>query len=176
MITFCIWSITEPLSKLLSNAFYFSISLDIMPCIIQVQKWEINIFYRTHQEILGTPDLTHPNLFDNAVGGGGILQLIKMNLAKDYWSSMHFVKLKEEMERGPTSLRPFHWITPRGLVLCGVLMILSMKEHITIVADNIEIRDFGYAYSCMLGSTLSSPNGQRGDYIEIIYPVLFVAI
>ncbi|XP_072148252.1 regulator of G-protein signaling 1 isoform X2 [Setaria viridis] len=62
-------------------------------------EMEINISHRTRQEILGTPDLTHPNLFDSAVSE--ILQLIKMNLAKDYWSSLQFAKLKEDIERGP---------------------------------------------------------------------------
>ncbi|XP_062182064.1 regulator of G-protein signaling 1-like [Phragmites australis] len=66
--------------------------------IVAGAEMEINISHRTRQQILDTPDLTHPNLFDNSVGV--IMQLIKMNLAKDYWSSMHFVKLKEEMERG----------------------------------------------------------------------------
>ncbi|CAM0145601.1 unnamed protein product [Urochloa decumbens] len=75
-------------------------------------EMEINISHRTRQEILGRPDLTHPNLFDSAVGE--ILQLIKMNLTKDYWSSLHFAKLKEEIERGPngTELMPLDY-SPR---------------------------------------------------------------
>ncbi|OEL27389.1 Regulator of G-protein signaling 1, partial [Dichanthelium oligosanthes] len=67
--------------------------------IVTGAEMEISVSHRTRQEILGTPGLTHLNLFDSAVDE--ILQLIKMNLAKDYWSSQHFAKLKEEMERGP---------------------------------------------------------------------------
>lgn len=55
---------------------------------------EINISYRSRQEILSTPDLTHPDLFKVALNE--LVQLMKMNLAKDYWSSMFFLKFKEE--------------------------------------------------------------------------------
>ncbi|KAI7749259.1 hypothetical protein M8C21_030903 [Ambrosia artemisiifolia] len=55
---------------------------------------EVNISHRTRQEILTTPDLAHPDLFKNAVNE--LLQLINMNLAKDYWSSVYFLKFKEE--------------------------------------------------------------------------------
>ncbi|PIA30390.1 hypothetical protein AQUCO_05600079v1 [Aquilegia coerulea] len=55
---------------------------------------EVNISHRTRQEIMGSLDLAHPNLFNNAVNE--LMQLMKTNLAKDYWSSMFFVKLKEE--------------------------------------------------------------------------------
>ncbi|KAI7757559.1 hypothetical protein M8C21_005560 [Ambrosia artemisiifolia] len=55
---------------------------------------EVNISHRTRQEILTTPDLAHPDLLKNAVNE--LLQLINMNLAKDYWSSMYFLKFKEE--------------------------------------------------------------------------------
>lgn len=55
---------------------------------------EVNICHRTRQEILTTLDLAHPDLFKNAVNE--LLQLINMNLAKDYWSSMYFLKFKEE--------------------------------------------------------------------------------
>ncbi|PWA65361.1 G-protein coupled receptor [Artemisia annua] len=55
---------------------------------------EVNISHRTRQEILTTLDLAHPDLFKNAVNE--LLQLMNMNLAKDYWSSMYFLKFKEE--------------------------------------------------------------------------------
>lgn len=55
---------------------------------------EVNISYRCRQEILTTSDLADPNLFNNALNE--LIQLIKMNLAKDFWSSMFFLKLKEE--------------------------------------------------------------------------------
>ncbi|XP_024989777.1 regulator of G-protein signaling 1 [Cynara cardunculus var. scolymus] len=55
---------------------------------------EVNISHRTRQEILTTLDLAHPHLFKNAVNE--LLQLMNMNLAKDYWSSMFFLKFKEE--------------------------------------------------------------------------------
>ncbi|KAL4573904.1 hypothetical protein LXL04_020725 [Taraxacum kok-saghyz] len=58
---------------------------------------EVNISHRTRQEILTTLDLAHPDLFKNAVNE--LLQLINMNLAKDYWSSMFFVKFKEAAMR-----------------------------------------------------------------------------
>ncbi|XP_062197596.1 regulator of G-protein signaling 1 isoform X4 [Phragmites australis] len=86
--------------------------------IVTGAEMEINISHRTHQEILGTSDLTHPNLFDNAVAE--ILQLIKLNLAKDYWLSMHFVKLKEEMERGSNvpELMPLDYSPRVSFVRC----------------------------------------------------------
>ncbi|XP_052204945.1 regulator of G-protein signaling 1 isoform X2 [Diospyros lotus] len=55
---------------------------------------EVNISYRTRQEILTTPDLAHPDLFRNALNE--LVQLIKMNLANDYWSSTFFLKFKED--------------------------------------------------------------------------------
>ncbi|KAJ9169417.1 hypothetical protein P3X46_017619 [Hevea brasiliensis] len=55
---------------------------------------EVNISHRTRQEILTTVDLAHPDLFNNAINE--VLQLMKMNLAKDYWTSMFFIKFKEE--------------------------------------------------------------------------------
>ncbi|XP_071714440.1 regulator of G-protein signaling 1 [Rutidosis leptorrhynchoides] len=55
---------------------------------------EVNISHRTRQEILTTLDLAHPDLFKKAVNE--LLQLINMNLGKDYWSSMYFLKYKEE--------------------------------------------------------------------------------
>ncbi|KAJ8569668.1 hypothetical protein K7X08_006245 [Anisodus acutangulus] len=56
---------------------------------------EVNISHRIRQEILSTNDLSHTDLFKNALGE--LLQLMKLNLAKDYWSSMYFMKLKEDI-------------------------------------------------------------------------------
>ncbi|KZV14971.1 regulator of G-protein signaling 1-like [Dorcoceras hygrometricum] len=55
---------------------------------------EVNISHRCRQEILNTPDLTNPNLFKSALNE--LMRLMKMNLANDYWSSIFFLKLKEE--------------------------------------------------------------------------------
>ncbi|XP_043704882.1 regulator of G-protein signaling 1-like [Telopea speciosissima] len=55
---------------------------------------EVNISHRTKQEILGTSDLAHPDLFSGAINE--LVQLMKMNLVKDYWSSVFFMKFKEE--------------------------------------------------------------------------------
>ncbi|KAL6566543.1 G-protein signaling regulator protein [Orobanche gracilis] len=55
---------------------------------------EVNISHRCRQEILSTLDLAHPDLFKNAVNE--LMQLMKMNLANDYWSSTFYMKLKEE--------------------------------------------------------------------------------
>ncbi|GLU06140.1 hypothetical protein SLE2022_231960 [Rubroshorea leprosula] len=55
---------------------------------------EVNISHKTRQEILTTTDLAHADLFKNALNE--VIQLMKMNLAKDYWSSMYFMKFKEE--------------------------------------------------------------------------------
>lgn len=62
--------------------------------IVAGASMEVNISHRTRQEILTTPNLAHPDLFNNAINE--LMQLVKMNLAKDYWSSMFFIKLKEE--------------------------------------------------------------------------------
>ncbi|GMY26399.1 regulator of G-protein signaling 1 [Fagus crenata] len=62
--------------------------------IVAGAAMEVNISHRSRQEILTTADLSHPNLFNNALNE--VMQLIKMNLAKDYWSSMFFMKFKEE--------------------------------------------------------------------------------
>ncbi|XP_060214085.1 regulator of G-protein signaling 1 isoform X2 [Lycium barbarum] len=56
---------------------------------------EVNISHRIRQEILSTNDLSHTDLFKNALGE--LMQLMKLNLAKDYWSSMYFMKLKEDI-------------------------------------------------------------------------------
>ncbi|GFP88332.1 regulator of G-protein signaling 1 [Phtheirospermum japonicum] len=55
---------------------------------------EVNISHRCRQEILSTLDLAHPNLFKNSLNE--LIQLMKMNLANDYWSSTFYMKLKEE--------------------------------------------------------------------------------
>lgn len=62
--------------------------------VVSGASMEVNISHRTRQDILTTPNLAHPDLFNNAVNE--LMQLVKMNLAKDYWSSMFFIKLKEE--------------------------------------------------------------------------------
>ncbi|XP_009618252.1 regulator of G-protein signaling 1 [Nicotiana tomentosiformis] len=56
---------------------------------------EVNISHRIRQEILSTNDLSHTNLFKNTLGE--LMQLMKLNLAKDYWSSIYFMKLKDEV-------------------------------------------------------------------------------
>ncbi|XP_042521302.1 regulator of G-protein signaling 1-like isoform X3 [Macadamia integrifolia] len=58
---------------------------------------EVNISHRTRQEILGTSDLVHLDLFNGAINE--LVQLMKMNLVKDYWSSMFFMKFKEESQK-----------------------------------------------------------------------------
>ncbi|PSS28793.1 Regulator of G-protein like [Actinidia chinensis var. chinensis] len=58
---------------------------------------EVNISHRSRQEILTTSDLAHPDLFKNALNE--LVQLMKMNLAKDYWSSMFFLQFKESNTR-----------------------------------------------------------------------------
>ncbi|KAK3223536.1 hypothetical protein Dsin_010561 [Dipteronia sinensis] len=65
--------------------------------IVAGASMEVNISHRTRQEILTTPDLAHPDLFNNAINE--LIQLLKMNLAKDYWSSMFFIKFKEDSVR-----------------------------------------------------------------------------
>lgn len=62
-------------------------------------EMEVNISHRTRQEILGTTDLAHPDLFNRATSK--LMQLVKMNLVKDYWSSMFFMKFKEESQTQP---------------------------------------------------------------------------
>ncbi|KAA8529684.1 hypothetical protein F0562_034216 [Nyssa sinensis] len=62
--------------------------------IIAGATMEVNISHRSRQEILTTLDLAHPDLFKNALNE--LVQLMKMNLGKDYWSSMFFLKFKEE--------------------------------------------------------------------------------
>ncbi|KAM4109635.1 hypothetical protein ACB094_03G134100 [Castanea mollissima] len=62
--------------------------------IVAGAAMEVNISHRSRQEILTTADLAHPSLFNNALNE--VMQLMKTNLAKDYWSSMYFMKFKEE--------------------------------------------------------------------------------
>ncbi|KAH7570404.1 hypothetical protein JRO89_XS05G0101700 [Xanthoceras sorbifolium] len=69
--------------------------------IVAGASMEVNISHRTRQEILTTPDLAHPDLFNNAINE--LMQLLKMNLAKDYWSSMFFIKFREEASTRSTS-------------------------------------------------------------------------
>ncbi|CAL0327985.1 unnamed protein product [Lupinus luteus] len=67
--------------------------------IVAGAAMEVNISHRSRQEILTTSDLARADLFHNALNE--IIQLLKMNLAKDYWSSMFFVKFREESEMRP---------------------------------------------------------------------------
>ncbi|KAF3431134.1 hypothetical protein FNV43_RR25864 [Rhamnella rubrinervis] len=55
---------------------------------------EVNISHRSRQEILATSNLACPDLFNNALNE--LIQLMKTNLARDYWSSMFYLKFKEE--------------------------------------------------------------------------------
>ncbi|KAJ4974773.1 hypothetical protein NE237_007947 [Protea cynaroides] len=109
----------EPLEKLLLNRRFRqsfmafanrSLSFSLLPppprvymarCIIEKYidtgvEMEVNISHRIRQEILGTSDLAHPDLFTGAINE--LVQLMKMNLVKDYWSSIFFVKFKEESQ------------------------------------------------------------------------------
>ncbi|XP_059445310.1 regulator of G-protein signaling 1 [Corylus avellana] len=72
--------------------------------IVSGAAMEVNISHRSRQEILTTADLAHPDLFNNALNE--LLQLMKMNLAKDYWSSMFFMKFKEEASMRSHELEP----------------------------------------------------------------------
>ncbi|KAK4264991.1 hypothetical protein QN277_026101 [Acacia crassicarpa] len=58
---------------------------------------EVNISHRSRQEILMTSDLARPNLFHNA--SNEIMQLMKTNLARDYWSSTFYMKFREEANK-----------------------------------------------------------------------------
>ncbi|XP_050206831.1 regulator of G-protein signaling 1 [Mercurialis annua] len=62
--------------------------------IVAGAEMEVNISYRTRQEILSTTDLADADLFNKAINE--LLQLMKTNLAKDYWSSTYFIKFKDE--------------------------------------------------------------------------------
>nr|XP_027096920.1 regulator of G-protein signaling 1-like [Coffea arabica] len=63
--------------------------------IVSGATMEVNISHRSRQEILATLDLAQPTLFQNAVNE--LMLLMKMNLAKDYWSSTSFLKLREQV-------------------------------------------------------------------------------
>ncbi|CAN1838541.1 Regulator of G-protein signaling 1 [Linum perenne] len=63
---------------------------------------EVNISHRTQQEILTTTDLAHPELFANALNE--LMQLMKTNLARDYWSSIYYLKYKDEATAWSSSL------------------------------------------------------------------------
>ncbi|KAJ4877926.1 Regulator of G-protein signaling 1 [Raphanus sativus] len=62
--------------------------------IVAGAEMEVNVSHKTRQEILTTQDLTHTDLFKNALNE--VMHLIKMNLVRDYWSSIFFIKFKEE--------------------------------------------------------------------------------
>ncbi|KAG5521954.1 hypothetical protein RHGRI_034242 [Rhododendron griersonianum] len=61
--------------------------------IVPGSTMEVNISHRSRQDILSTADLAQPDLFRNALNE--LVQLMIMNLAKDYWSSTFFLKFKE---------------------------------------------------------------------------------
>ncbi|XP_061370001.1 regulator of G-protein signaling 1 [Gastrolobium bilobum] len=62
--------------------------------IVAGAAMEVNISHRSRQEILSTSNLARPDLFHNALNE--IMQLMKTNLAKDFWSSLFFLKFREE--------------------------------------------------------------------------------
>ncbi|CAN7091829.1 unnamed protein product [Brassica rapa subsp. narinosa] len=74
--------------------------------IVAGAEMEVNVSHKTRQDILTTQDLTHLDLFKNALNE--VMQLIKMNLVRDYWSSTFFIKFKEEvaMDKEGWSLSP----------------------------------------------------------------------
>ncbi|XP_010682380.2 regulator of G-protein signaling 1 isoform X1 [Beta vulgaris subsp. vulgaris] len=68
----------------------------IQKYIVAGAPMEVNISHRSRQQILNSVDLAHPDLFKVALNE--LLQLIKTNLARDYWSSMFYMKFKEEAD------------------------------------------------------------------------------
>lgn len=62
--------------------------------IVAGAEMEVNISHRTRQQILNTSNLADPDLLKNAVSE--LLQLMKMNLARDYWSSIYYMKFRDE--------------------------------------------------------------------------------
>ncbi|KAJ7945490.1 regulator of G-protein signaling 1 [Quillaja saponaria] len=62
--------------------------------IVAGAAMEVNISHRSRQEILTTPNLARTGLFHNALNE--LMQLMKTNLSKDYWSSMYFIKFRED--------------------------------------------------------------------------------
>ncbi|XP_072957952.1 regulator of G-protein signaling 1 isoform X1 [Typha angustifolia] len=75
--------------------------------IVTGAEMELNISHRTRQDILGTLDLSHTDLFNHAMYE--VMQLMKTNLVKDYWSSMHFTKFKEENLKQSDISDPTGW-------------------------------------------------------------------
>ncbi|XP_068667235.1 regulator of G-protein signaling 1 isoform X2 [Aristolochia californica] len=69
--------------------------------IVSGSEMEVNISHRVRQEILGTQDLADPDLFNSTITE--LMQLMKMNLVRDYWSSMFFMKFKEETHKQSNS-------------------------------------------------------------------------
>ncbi|KAL2903492.1 Regulator of G-protein signaling 1 [Bienertia sinuspersici] len=65
----------------------------IQKYIVSGAPMEVNISHRTRQQILNSVDLGHPDLFKTALIE--LLQLMKTNLARDYWSSVYYMKFKE---------------------------------------------------------------------------------
>ncbi|KAG9155498.1 hypothetical protein Leryth_009912 [Lithospermum erythrorhizon] len=68
--------------------------------IVAGATMEVNISHKTRQDILTTTDLSQPNLFKNALNE--LIHLMKMSLARDYWSSTFCMKLKEDNNGGAT--------------------------------------------------------------------------
>ncbi|KAB2609859.1 regulator of G-protein signaling 1 [Pyrus ussuriensis x Pyrus communis] len=83
--------------------------------IIAGAAMEVNISHRSRQAILTTSNLAQPNLFHDALNE--LIQLMKTNLAKDFWSSMYFTKFKEEATTRSHELKQMtrwnHSPTPR---------------------------------------------------------------
>lgn len=65
----------------------------IQKYIVAGAPMEVNISHRTRQQILTSTDLAHPDLFKTALKE--LLQLMKTNLVRDYWSSTYYMKFKE---------------------------------------------------------------------------------
>ncbi|MQM11986.1 hypothetical protein Taro_044896 [Colocasia esculenta] len=72
--------------------------------IVVGSEMEVNISHRTRQQILDTQDLADPDLFNHALIE--LVQLMKTNLVRDYWSSMFFLKFKEESCKESDSYDP----------------------------------------------------------------------
>ncbi|MQM22044.1 hypothetical protein Taro_055092 [Colocasia esculenta] len=72
--------------------------------IVVGSEMEVNISHRTRQQILDTLDLADPDLFNHALIE--LVQLMKTNLVRDYWSSMFFLKFKEESCKESDSYDP----------------------------------------------------------------------
>ncbi|XP_057530060.1 regulator of G-protein signaling 1 [Amaranthus tricolor] len=68
----------------------------IQKYIVAGAPMEVNISHRTRQQILNSADLAHRNLFKTAIYE--LLQLIKTNLARDYWLSTFYMKYKQEAD------------------------------------------------------------------------------